>query len=168
MRAAPPTGERDTPPRTQVVSSAMRRLCTLLVALCLLAPAPLALAASTTITETYQALVHQIDTNQVAIAHVNEETHHIAVTLKNGTDEFVVFPAAQHKTLIDSLEHHGVTPIYTAHKAAAKPVHHVLRYVAAGVVVVLLLIGGGVWVYTRGHRQPPAGESGGEPDAPAA
>lgn len=146
----------------------MRRLPMLLASLCLLAPAPVALAASTTITETYPALLHQIDSNQVAIAHVNEDTHHIAVTLKNGTDEFVVFPASQHKVLIDSLEHHGVTPVYTSHKAAAKPVHHVLRYVAAGVVVVLLLIGGGVWVYTRGQRQPPSGAPGDLPDAPDA
>jgi hypothetical protein len=157
----------------------MRRIYAIVVLLCLLAPAPLAIAATPAITESYAALVHQIDTGQVVIAHVNEADHHVHVTLKNGNKEFVSFPAAQHKTLVDSLLHHGVTPIFTKSKTTAttpKPVHHVLRYVAAGVVVVLLLIGGGVWVYTRGHQSPPAGEAGdGErpsaadpPDAPDA
>jgi ATP-dependent Zn protease len=138
----------------------MRRICAILVLLCLLAPAPLSLAATPAITESYAALVHQIDNGQVVEAHVNETDHHISVILKNGSKEFVSFPAAQHKKLVDSLLHHGVTPIFTTPKKAPKPVHHVLRYVAAGVVVVLLLIGGGVWVYTRGQRQPPEGESG--------
>ena len=39
--------------------------------------------------------------------------------------------------------------------------HHVLRYIAGGVVVVLLLIGLGVWRYTRGPRTPP--QAAGEP-----
>jgi ATP-dependent Zn protease len=153
----------------------MRRTCAILVLLCLMAPAPLSLAATPAITESYAALVQQIDTGRVVAAHVNETDHHISVTLKNGHKEFVTYPTAQHKTLVDSLLHHGVTPIFTTHrKAPKKPAHHVLRYVAAGVVVVLLLIGGGVWVYTRGQR-PPEGESGDReqpraadpPDAPA-
>jgi len=130
---------------------------------CLLVSAPLAFAATTPPTETYTTLVHQIDSGQVAVAHVNESTHDIRVTLKSGSEQFVVYPPAQHKTLIDSLLHHGVTPIYTKHKHTAKPVHHVLRYVAAGVVVVLLLIGGGVWAYTRGPRKHPSEPS----DAPS-
>jgi hypothetical protein len=134
----------------------MRRAVALLALLAVLAAAPLALAASTPITETYATLLHQIDSGQVVIAHVNEETDDIAVTLHDGSDEFVHFPHANHKVLIDSLLHHGATVKYTKHTKAAKPVHHVLRYVAAGVVVVLLLIGGGVWMYTRGQRQPPA------------
>jgi cytoskeletal protein RodZ len=134
----------------------MRRALTLLALLALLVSAPLAQAASTTVTESYATLLHQVDTNQVVIAHVNEETNDIRVTLKNGSEQFVRFQHAEHKTLIDALIHHGVTPIYTVHKAAKKPVHHVLRYIAGGVVVVLLLVGAGVWVYTRGQRQPAA------------
>jgi hypothetical protein len=91
----------------------------------------------------------------VTVAYVDEETHDVRVILKNGTEQLVVYPAADHRVLVDSLLHHGVKPIYTKHKAAAKPVHHVLRYIAAGVVVVLLLVGGGVWMYTRGPRTPP-------------
>jgi hypothetical protein len=162
---------RDAARRAQVVSSPMkRRTCAILVLLCLLAPAPLAVATTPAITESYAALVHQIDTGQVVVAHVNERDHHISVTLKNGGKEFVSFPLAQHKALVDSLFHHGVKPIFTStkHTKATKPVHHVLRYVAAGVVVVLLLIGGGVWVYTRGgQHQPPPGEAG-EPGDPGA
>ena len=144
----------------------MRRMLTLIALACLLTFAPLALAAPAPPTESYSTLLHQIDSGQVTVAHVNELTHDVRVTLKDGTKQLVAFPAAQHKVLIDSLIQHGVKPIYTKHKKVAKPVHHVLRYVAAGVVVVLLLIGGGVWMYTRGQRptveDPPSG------DAPAA
>jgi hypothetical protein len=136
----------------------MRRVLMLLAILAVAANAPLAIAATSTVTESYTALLHQIDSGQVLIAHVNERTNDIRVTLRNGTEEFVVYPHAGHKTLIDSLIHHGVKPIYTAHKTAAKPVHHVLRYVAGGIVIVLLLIGAGVWVYTRGQRQSPPSE----------
>jgi hypothetical protein len=143
-----------------------RRTCAIIVLLCLLAPAPLALAATPAITESYAALVHQINTGKVVVAHVNEGDHHISVTLRNGNREFVSFPPAQHKILVDSLFHHGVKPIFTSttHTQKAKPVHHVLRYVAAGVVVVLLLIGGGVWVYTRGGQHQPAAGEAGDPD----
>jgi ATP-dependent Zn protease len=106
-------------------------------------------------TESYSTLRQQIDARQVTVAYVDEETHDVRVTLKSGTQQLIVYPAADHKVLIDSLLHHGVKPIYTKHKHTAKPVHHVLRYIAAGVVVVLLLIGGGVWMYTRGPRKPP-------------
>jgi hypothetical protein len=136
----------------------MRRVLILLAILAVAANAPLAIAATSTVTESYPALLHQIDSGQVLIAHVNERTHDIRVTLKNGTEEFVVYPHAQHKMLVDSLLRHGVKPIYTTHKTTAKPVHHVLRYVAAGIVIVLLLIGAGVWVYTRGQRQSPPAE----------
>ncbi|MGH2849355.1 MAG: hypothetical protein ACRDLP_01925 [Solirubrobacteraceae bacterium] len=115
----------------------------------------LALAAKPVSTETYAALQNQIATRQVTLAYVDEETHDVHVTLKDGTRQLVVYPAADHKALIDSLLHHGVKPIYTKHTHAAKPVHHVLRYIAAGVVVVLLLVGAGVWMYTRGPRKPP-------------
>jgi len=146
----------------------MRRLLLMAALVSVLATAPLALAASTTVTESYAALLAQIDSRQVVVAHVNEETDDIRVTLKNGTEEFVRFKRSQHKVLIDSLLRHGVRVIYTSHKKAAAPVHHVLRYVAAGVVVVLLLIGGGVWVYTRGQRQPPAAAPADAPEPHAA
>jgi hypothetical protein len=121
--------------------------------LCVLALAGTAFAAA--LTESYSTLVHQIDTGQVTIAYVNEETHHVQANLKDGSQQLVAFPAAQHKAMVDSLLHHGATVIYTRkkathHAAAAKPAHHVLRYIAAGVVAVLLLIGLGVWRYTRG------------------
>jgi hypothetical protein len=147
----------------------MRRALIIATVLALLVPAPLAIAAAPYVpTETYATLIGQIDSGQVSIAHVNEQTHHIKVTLKNGTDQVVDYPEADHKALIDALLHHGVKPIYTAPVAIVtkpKPVHHVLRYVAAGVVVVLLLIGGAVWAYTRG-QSPPAAPS--DPPAGAA
>jgi len=143
----------------------MRRTLTLIALVCLLSVAPLALAAPAPPTESYASLVHQIDSGQVTVAHVNELTHDIRVTLKDGTEQLVSYPPAEHKVLVDSLIHHGIKPVYTKHKAAVKAAHHVLRYIAAGVVVVLLLIGVGVWTYTRGQH-PTVGGSPGSPDTP--
>ena len=135
----------------------MRRVALLAALLCVLVGAGTAFGAA--LTESYATLVHQINARQVTIAYVNEETHHVQANLKDGSQQLVAFPASQHKTLVDSMLHHGVTVIYTRKKphakATAKPVHHVLRYIAAGVVAVLLLIGLGVWRYTRGPRTPP-------------
>ena len=136
----------------------MRRLLIVLALLAVAANATPAMAASATVTESYPALLHQIVTRQVVVAHVNERTDDIRVTLKDGSEQFVTFPHAQHKALIDALLRHRVHVVYTAHAKAKKPVHHVLRYVAGGIVIVLLLIGAGVWMYTRGQRQSPPAE----------
>src|ERR1700678_517978 len=120
----------------------MRRLLIIVTVLAMVVTAPLALAHPYVPTESYATLIGQIDSGQVTSAHVNEQTHHIKVTLTNGTKQVASFLPADHKKLIDALERHGVKPIYTAPVVVAvkpKPVHHVLRYVAAGIVVVLLL-----------------------------
>jgi len=134
----------------------MRRVVLLAAFMCVLIGAGTAFGAA--LTESYSTLVHQIAAGQVTIAYVNEETHHVQANLKDGSQQLVAFPSSQHKTLVDSMLHHGVTVIYTRKKphakAAPKPVHHVLRYIAGGVVAVLLLIGLGVWRYTRGPRTP--------------
>ena len=135
----------------------MRRVALLSALVCVLLGTGTAFGAA--LTESYATLLHQVDAGQVTIAYVNEETHHVQANLKDGSQQLVAFPSSQHKVFVDSLLHHGVTVIYTRKKphlkAAAKPVHHVLRYIAAGVVAVLLLIGLGVWRYTRGPRTPP-------------
>ena len=135
----------------------MRRTAILAALICVLLGAVTAFGAA--LTESYSTLVQQIDAGKVTIAYVNEETHHVQANLKDGSQQLVAFPASQHKALVDSLLHHHVTVIYTRKKphakAAAKPVHHVLRYIAAGVVALLLLIGLGVWRYTRAPRTPP-------------
>jgi hypothetical protein len=141
-----------------------RTVLALLALLALLGLLPLAaptLAAAPLPTESYTALLHQIDARKtdpqrVIAATVDKQKHHIRVTLADGSRPLVVYPAAQDKNLIDTLLHHGVRPIYTKRKA----LHHTLRYIAAGVVVVLLLIGAGVWAFTRG-RQPEDAPSAG-------
>jgi hypothetical protein len=148
----------------------MRRALIIITVIAMLLPASLALAVTAPYvpTESYATLIGQIDSGQVTSAHVNEQTHHVKVTLTDGTDQVASFLLADHKKLIDALLHHGVKPIYTASVTAAakpKPVHHVLRYVAAGIVVVLLLIGGAVWAYTRGQSPPAA--PGEAPSGPA-
>jgi hypothetical protein len=146
----------------------MHRLRTLLLPLALLgllALTPPALGAAPVPTEDYATLLHQInlkkgDPKRVVKATLDKRRHHIRVTLADGSRPLISYPAGQDKFLVDTLLRHHIHPKYTA----AKKVHHVLRYIAAGVVAVLLLIGAGVWVYTRGREaerepgdaQPPA------------
>jgi hypothetical protein len=134
------------------------RLALLAIA-ALLVPVASAIAEAPAPTESYATLLTQIDAkpgspNRVTAATVDKADHHVRVTLANGSRPLVSYPPSRDKFLVDTLIHHGVTPVYT--KRAA--VHHTLRYIAAGVVAVLLLIGAGVWFYTRGR---PA-----DPDAP--
>ena len=126
----------------------------------LVALTPQALAAAPVPTEKYATLLRQLaakkgDPQSVIAATVDVRRHHIRVTLADGGRPLVSYPPAQDKFLIDTLLRHHIKPKYTVTK---KAVHHVLRYIAAGVVAVLLLIGAGGWVYTRG-RQPDPGPS---------
>jgi hypothetical protein len=134
----------------------------------LLALTPPAFAAAPVPTESYTTLLHQLaakkgDPQSVIAATVDKKKHHIRVTLANNTRPLVSYPASQDKFLIDTLLRHHIKPKYTVTK---KAVHHVLRYIAAGIVAVLLLIGAGVWVYTRGRPQGP--DAAVAPDAPDA
>ena len=122
----------------------------------LLALTPTAFAAAPVPTESYTTLLHQLAAKKgapdsVIAATVDKKKHHIRVTLANNTRPLVSYPPAQDKFLIDTLLRHHIRPKYTP----SKKVHHVLRYIAAGVVAVLLLIGAGVWVYTRGRPREP-------------
>jgi hypothetical protein len=130
----------------------------------LLVCTPAAMAATPTANESYATLLSQIaakngSPESVTAATVDKVTHHVRVTLANGSRPLVSYPETDDKQLVDDLLHHHVPVIYAKKKA----LHHTLRYIAAGVVVVLLLIGGGVWFYTRGRPQ-----SGPDSDTPAA
>jgi hypothetical protein len=134
----------------------LRTLVALIALLGLLALTAPALGAAPVPTETYASLLQQIDAKKgdpkrVVAATIDKARHHVRVTLADGSRPLVVYPAAQDKFLVDTLLHRHIRPKYTP----AKKVHHVLRYIAAGVVAVLLLIGAGVWVYTRGRDHEP-------------
>jgi hypothetical protein len=143
----------------------MRRAQALLLPVALvavLALTPPTLAAAPVPTESYTTLLHQLaakkgDPQSVIAATVDKGKHHIRVTLANNTRPLVSYPPAQDKFLIDTLLRHHIKPKYTVTK---KAVHHVLRYIAAGVVAVILLIGAGVWVYTRGRPREPDARDG--------
>jgi hypothetical protein len=134
----------------------LRPLVPLIALLGVLALTPPALGAAPVPTETYASLLHQIDAKKgdpqrVVAATIDKARHHVRVTLADGSRPLIVYPTAQDKFLVDTLLAHHIRPKYTP----AKKVHHVLRYIAAGVVAVLLLIGAGVWFYTRGREHDP-------------
>jgi len=111
----------------------------LLVALAVLAGTPAISAAAG-----YTPFRQPTGAGAVASATFERSTRLAKITLRSG-----------HTALL-----RGIHPIFAK---ASRPVHHRLRYIAAGLVVVLLLIGGGVWLYTRGARA----NSGDGPKAPA-
>lgn len=140
---------------------ALRRLAlTGLAAAAVAAPAvatPIVASAATTqpTTESYQSLLHQIDTGQVSAAVINRKAHTAKVTLASGSIERVDYPPKQEKQLSDTLRKKGANVKIAKRKRAKKAVHHKLRYIAAAIVGLGILVGG-VLLIVRGRR-PPAG-----------
>jgi ATP-dependent Zn protease len=126
-------------------------------------PAPAATAATT---ESYQALLGQINGGQVRSAVINRKPHTIKVTLDDGSVQRVDYPPAEEKQLSDSLRKHGAVVKIAKKKKAKKAVHHKLRYIAAGIAGVVVVVGL-VLLILRGRRPPePVREPEPAPTAP--
>jgi hypothetical protein len=110
-----------------------------------LANAPVITAtASNTATVTYEEeglapLLIQLQSHTITSVEINKVAHHLHLTLINGEHRLVNYPGHE-EPKFQALIHADGVPItieYTG--AAAGPVHHKLRYVAAAVLVVLLV-----------------------------
>ena len=104
-------------------------------------------------TESYQALLGQVNANQVRSAVINRKAHIVKVTLDDGSVQRIDYPPRQEKALSKSLRQHGATVKIAKRKKAKKAVHHKLRYIAAGVVALGVVVGG-VLLILRGRRPP--------------
>jgi ATP-dependent Zn protease len=122
-------------------------------------------SAQTATTESYQALVGQINSNQVRAATINRKAHLVKVTLDDGSVQHVDYPPKQEKQLSNSLRQHGAKVKIAKRKRIHKAVHHRLRYIAAGIVGVFVVVGLGLLV-VRGRR-PPSTKPQDEPGSPA-
>lgn len=146
-------------PRTTAASL----LATLLLACLAAAPAP---AAPAPTTESYQALLGQINARQIRSAVINRKAHLVKVVLDDGSVQRVDYPPADERTLSDSLRAHGAGVKIAKKKKAKKAVHHKLRYIAAGIVGAIVVVGL-VLLILRGRRPPePVHEGEPAPSAP--
>jgi hypothetical protein len=126
-----------TPPTTRALS---RAACVAAAIACLLLPAN-ALAAEH---ESQQAYEKQLAAGEIEKAKINKHVRHLDLTLKNGQVFVYVYPphgepalAAQVAARHVPLE---VLSPTAAVKEAKKPVHHKLRYIAAGILGAIVII----------------------------
>ena len=92
--------------------------------------------------------------------HPTPAPGHVHVSMNDGRHLTVVYTAAEQAQLL-ALAHANGTPIAVAvakPKAAAKPVHHTLRYVAGGILVVVIIVVAAVLLVDRRRK---LGEEGG-------
>jgi hypothetical protein len=135
------------------VTRLFARIALPVVALLVSAPAAgLAAGASAS----YAAPTPQI----AAVVVINGSAHKLKVTRKRAAADPAAFGAAARRALVEDRQQHDIDPMFAA---PTKPVHHRLRYIAAGLILALAVIGGGVRLYTRSAAR----DSGEVPDLPS-
>jgi ATP-dependent Zn protease len=145
---------------------AARRNAAVILATCLLFATPAFAQTAPTTTESYQALLGQINGHQVRSATINRKAHTVKATLDDGSVQRVDYPPAEERTLSDNLRKSGATVKIAKKKKAKKAVHHKLRYIAAGIVGFVVVVGL-VLLILRGRRPPePVHEGQPAPTAP--
>ncbi len=125
--------------------------------------------------ETVAALEGQLHHAQVhAISvHPASGTGHIHVSLNDGRHMTVAYASAEEAHLLAIARAEG-TPVVIAKakpKAAAKPAHHKLRYIAAGILVIVIIVVAAVLLIDRRRKLSEgggdeAGEGASVPSAP--
>ncbi len=98
--------------------------------------------------------------------HPTPAPGHVHVSLNNGRHFTVVYPAAEEAQLVALARADG-TPVAVAvakPKAAAKPAHHTLRYVAGGILVLVIVVVAAVLLVDR--RRKLSEEGGGDTPPP--
>lgn len=152
--------------RRPVRGSAARAACVLALAAALAGCWALALAsagaqaAETTVTYTHEGLAEwekQFAAGEVSAVTINPRLRSLRTTLKDGRHVVAKYKPKQRAKYIDKLKSKGValtilSPKAAKAEAARIPVHHKLRYIAAGVLVVIVLIVGGVLFYNRRRK----------------
>lgn len=114
---------------------------------CLFAPAS-ALAEEPTVTyvhESAQAFEKQLASGEIEKARINRSVRHLDLTLKNGQHFVYVYAAHEEPAVAAKIKAKNI-PLEVLTPAAAKaenkkvPVHHKLRYIAAGILGAIVII----------------------------
>jgi hypothetical protein len=137
----------------------------LVAAVCMLAMAASASAATVIHfqPESASALKVQLHHHEVhaLTIHPTPAPGHVHVSLNNGQHFTVVYSASEQTQLVALARADG-TPVAVSvskPKAAAKPVHHTLRYVAGGILVLVIIVVAAVLLVDRRRK---LGEEGGD------
>jgi hypothetical protein len=158
------------PGRLPRVSRSTRVLRVALLA-AILALAMTANASATTVihfqSENGSALTAQLHHHEVHALtfHPTPAPGHVHVSLNNGQHFTVVYPAAEEAKFVALARADG-TPVAVAvakPKAAAKPAHHTLRYVAGGILVLVIVVVAAVLLVDRRRK---LSEEGGDTPPP--
>ena len=135
--------------------SALSAACALCVCAAITATAPAATAIHFQ-SESLSALKLQLQHGEVhALSfHPATGTGHVHVSLNDGRHMTVAFTATEQAQLVALARAHN-TPVTVAvakPKAAAKPVHHKLRYVAGGILVLVIVVVAAVLLIDRRRK----------------
>lgn len=140
-------------PAMSVSNKPLRAAATSLVLAMTAAPAAAFAAAQS---ESYQVLVAQIDKSQVSSATITRKTDTAHVTLTDGRQFTVVYPAGFEPRLAGALTSHGATVHVTAATASG---HIRYRYIALA-IVVLGALAALAYYLMRGRSSPPSATTG--------
>jgi len=158
------------PDRLSRVSRSTRVLRVALLA-AILTLAMAASASATTVihfqSENGLALTAQLHHHEVHALtfHPTPAPGHVHVSLNDGRHFTVVYPAAEEAKFVALARADG-TPVAVAvakPKAAAKPAHHTLRYVAGGILVLVIVVVAAVLLVDRRRK---LSEEGGDTPPP--
>jgi hypothetical protein len=109
--------------------------------------------------ESYSSVRSQIASGVVIRGVINAAPRHVEVLLKSRAEYLAVYPPGGEPALLAALHAHHVKVEFARRaraQAKPKPVHHHLRYIAAGILAALLAIGG-VFLALRRRRPAAAG-----------
>ena len=106
----------------------------------------------------YPELLREIRSGPLIRAVINPARGDIEIKFRNLSEWEAFYPAGAEPSLQRLLHARHIRVIYAsrhrAHPVSARPVHHHLRYIAAGVLGALLLLGAGALVYRRRRSAP--------------
>lgn len=99
----------------------------------------------------------QLSGGEIAAATFNKKIRSLHLTLKSGQHVLVIYPPHEQLKFAAALEAKNIPvkvlkPAAAAREAASKPVHHKLRYIAAGILVVVIIVVGGVLLADRRRK----------------
>jgi hypothetical protein len=159
------------PDRLSLVSSAMKTgRVALLAAVLTIALSAVTASAATVVhfqPESTSALTVQLHHHEVHALtfHPSPVPGHVHVSLNDGRHFTVVYSASEEAQFV-ALGRADGTPVAVAvatPKAAAKPAHHTLRYVAGGILVLVIVVVAAVLLVDRRRK---LSEEGGDTPPP--
>jgi hypothetical protein len=118
--------------------------------------------------ESLEAFEAQLRAHEVAAAEFNKVAHHLHLTLRDGRHLLVDYPGHEQPQLQAKIVAVGVPVTIEYTPKSPKPVHHTIRYVAAGILVVLVILLGLLLVARRRRlaRLEEPGRAGASPSPP--